>query len=198
MRMTRSRNREPLTHDAVLSYFKLIYGELGQKLLKAFQKSRGVVTLKNPWWGKASSLHAAVYEQPAEIRLRKTLNPIEAAQELMDQLIEASGWSTVRQHLDHSGFENIETLKDSYRQSVKQAAKKVALAAELYLSGLSLTNEGADWVITVHDVSQGNYLAAIGFLPLLPASVGEVILRHGSQTLRVSVSALRKVKSASD
>lgn len=101
-------------------------------------------------------------------------------------------------HLDHHGSkENLDILKTSYEQSVKQAASAVALASELYLSGISIASEGADWVLTLHDLSQGNYYAAIGFIPFLPASVGKtgVVLKHGKQTFKVTAEMVRRIKA---
>jgi len=58
-------------------------------------------------------------------------------------------------------------------------------------------HEGADWVITLHDVSQGHYFAAIGLLPMFPASVGKtgIVLKHGHETLHVSAAAAKKLRS---
>jgi hypothetical protein len=189
-------NGRQLSERDVLTYFKLIYGDQGEKLLSAFSKSGGRLKIESPWFGK-SALDTRNAWRPQQIRVHRDLSPIEAAKELMDRLIDASGLTEVRQHLDHTGFSNIETLIASYKQSVKQAAAAVALASELYLSGISIVNEGADWVITIHDLSEGNYYAAIGLLPLLPASVGKtgVVLKHGQQTMRISAEAVRGVKS---
>lgn len=178
------------------TYFHVLYGERGQKLLKAFEKSGGRILLENPWFGAASALDTRNVWHPQQIRIRQDSNPADAAEQLMDRLIEASGLTEVRQHLDHSGFDNIELLIDSYKQSAQQAAGAVALAAELYVSGISLASEGADWVVTVHELSEGNYYAAIGLLPLLPATVGKtgVVLKHGRQSLRVSLAEARKIK----
>ncbi|MBI3837461.1 MAG: AHH domain-containing protein [Planctomycetia bacterium] len=191
-----SSGEEKLSQNALLTYFKLLYGDKGQKLLKAFEKSGGRLRIENPWSGK-SALDTRNHWRPQQIRLRQDLNPAEAAQELMERLIDASGLTEVRQHLDHTGFPNIEALIQSYKQSVKKAAAFAALISELYLSGVSIASEGADWIVTIHDLSEGNYYAAIGLLPLLPASVGktEVILKHGRQSLRISAEAVRGAKS---
>ncbi len=201
-RTTRANNtslrptRKNSTRKALLNYFKLLYGDKGQKLLKAFEKAGGVINPKNVWFAK-SRLNVRLAFGPLEIGIDDALNLAEAAQQLMERLLEASSLTEVRQHLSHSGFKNIEALIDSYRQSFKQAAATVALAAELYLSGISIVNEGADWVLTFHELSEGNYYAAIAFLPLIPAAVGNasVVLKHGKQTIHVSAEAIRKIKA---
>jgi hypothetical protein len=191
-----SGNDKALTENDVLNYFKLLYGDKGEKLLRAFKKSGGLLKIEGLWFGK-SALDTRNFWRAQQTRVHNGLNPIEAAQELMERLIDASGLTEVRQHLDHSGFRNIEALIASYKQAFKQAAAAVALASELYLSGISIVNEGADWVITIHELSEGNYYAAIGLLPLLPASVGKtgVVLKHGRQSLRISAETVRGIKA---
>lgn len=188
--------QKKLSEGELLAYFKLLYGEKGAKILDAFLKSGGKLNIKGKWFANSALKGRDAYG-PIRIEVHDTLNPAEAAQELMQRLIEASGYTEVRQHLDLSGFDNIELLKESYRQSIKHAAKAVALAAELYLSGISIVNEGADWVITIHDLSEGNYLAAIGLLPLVPAVFGKggIVLKHGKETIRVPAEALQKIKA---
>lgn len=188
---------EKLSHDNLLTYFKLLYGDKGQKLLKAFEKSDGLVKIENPWSGRSALNTRSAGGKPPQIRIREHLNPAEAAQELMQRLVEATAWTEMRNQLSHSGFANVEMLIQAYRESIKQGAAFVALASELYLSGISIASEGADWVVTIHELSEGNYYAAIGLLPLIPASVGKtgVLLKHGRQTLRIPSEAIRGIKA---
>lgn len=191
---TKSSNSS-LKHEDVLSYFKILYGDKGQKLLRAFAKANGVLSIENPWFGDSATDSLNRWRGP-QIRIGQNLDPVRAAQEFMDRLIEATGQTTVRQHLDHSGFDNVEQLIDSYRESAKQAASTAALATELYLSGISIASEGADLIVTINDVADGNYLAAIGLLPFIPAAVGKsgAVLKHGRQQLRISGEAMRGVR----
>lgn len=105
---------EKLDLRDVRTYLNILYGDKGPKLLRAFEKSGGLLRIENPWLGK-SALNTRDIWGPQHIRLRTDLNPIEAAKELMERLIDASGLTEVRQHLDHSGFANIDILRDSYR-----------------------------------------------------------------------------------
>ena len=186
---------EPLSHNDLLTYFRILYGEKGRRLLNAFLRSGGRITVEGLWIGNSSLTWRDIWG-PHRIRVDQGLNPAEAARELMERLLEATGLTEVRQQLDHSGFKNIDALIESYRQSVKKAAAFVSLASQLYLSGVSIVSEGADWVITIHELSEGNYQAAIGLLPLLPAIVGKtkIILKHGDETLRISAEAARGAK----
>ena len=38
---------------------------------------------------------------------------------------------------------------------------------------ISVANEGADWALTIKDLSQGEYMAAVGFIPFVPGSAGK-------------------------
>jgi hypothetical protein len=186
---------EPLTQSDLLTYFHFLYGDKGRRLLNAFLRSGGRITVEGLWFGN-SSLTTRNHWGPHQIRVDQGLNPAEAARELMERLIESTGLTEVRYQLDHSGFPNIETLITSYKQSVKKAASFVSLASQLYLSGITIASEGADWVVTISELSDGNYQAAIGLLPLLPAVVGKtgIVLKHGRQSLRISADAARRIK----
>jgi hypothetical protein len=188
---------EKLDIEELLDYFAFIYGTQGRELLNAFKKSQGRIVISRIWIGPNSKLETRSFSHPQQIRLHNGLTPAQGAQELMERLIEATGLTEVRQHLDHTGFESIEVLIESYRQSVKQAAATVSFASQLYLSGISIANEGADWVITIHDLSEGNYYAAIGLLPLLPATVGTtgIVLKHGRKKLRISPTTAKYAKA---
>lgn len=188
--------RDRKKQQDVRTYLNILYGDKGPKLLRAFEKAGGLIQFEDRWFGKSSLASRSIWDPP-RISLGQDLNPSEAAQELMARLIDASGLTEVRWHLDHSGFKNVDLLRDSYRQSFKQSAGAVALAAELFLSGVSIANEGADWVVTFHELSEGNLHAAIGFLPLVPAAVGKtgIVLKHGRESIRISSETARKVKA---
>ncbi len=188
---------EKLKLSELLDYFAFIYGAQGQNLLKAFRKSQGRIVIERIWIGPNSKLETRSFYHPQQIRIHNELTPAEGAQELMERLIEATGLTEVRQHLDHTGFDNIEVLIESYRQSVKQAAATVSFASQLYLSGISVVNEGADWVITIHDLSEGNYYALIGLLPLLPAAVATtgIVLKHGRKKYRINPKTAKYAKA---
>jgi hypothetical protein len=51
------------------------------------------------------------------------------------------------------------------------ASEMTVTAAELYLSGISLTNEGLDWILVINDVSEGHYQSLAAMLPFLSNGV---------------------------
>ena len=50
----------------------------------------------------------------------------------------------------------------------------------------TIMNEGADWVITLNELGQGNWLAVIGFLPLVSGGVVEIFNHAGLPILELS------------
>lgn len=54
----------------------------------------------------------------------------------------------------------------------KRAYTIVSTGGEI---AVSVLNEGADWAITINDLRQGEYMAAVGFIPFVPGSVGKAI-----------------------
>ena len=184
---------EKLTGDDLRVYFRLIYGGKGQKLLRAFEASDGILKTESLWINN-SELNTRAGKRPKQIRVHDGLDPVQAAQELMGQLIKSIGLTEVRQKLDHTGFDNIETLKDSYRQSVKRAASTVAFASELYLSGMTIANEGADFVVSVQELLDGNLYALVSLLPLVPVGA-TLILKHGDQVYRIRSLAMNAIRN---
>ena len=57
----------------------------------------------------------------------------------------------------------------AYKAQVGPAAAETGIAAaELYLSGIGIINEPLDWILVVHDVSEGHYASLAAALPLIP------------------------------
>ena len=104
------------------------------------------------------------------IQIEEDTNPIRAAQLLHTGLLRSLAYPEVKNQIPTDDFDN---LKAAYKASVAEAAKVVTAGAELYLAGLSVANEGLDFVITLQEVSDGNYAAAIGFLPVVTGGNGK-------------------------
>jgi hypothetical protein len=47
-------------------------------------------------------------------------------------------------------------------------------------SGIGVVLEPVDWILTLHDLSQGQYAAAIAFLPFVPEGVNFILRRSVS------------------
>jgi hypothetical protein len=88
---------------------------------------------------------------------------------------------------------------DDWQQYIKERTKAmgnvVVTGAELYLSGLSIVNEGADFIVTMNDVAtaESGYQAAIAAVGILPfISNGSIrILQKGQNVVAVSAGERR-------
>jgi len=68
------------------------------------------------------------------------------------------------------------------KERTKAQGAVVVAGAELYLSGLSIVSEGADWVVTISDISAAKTpgqvaLASLGFLPFISGASIRVLSR---------------------
>ena len=74
-------------------------------------------------------------------------------------------------------------LYDQLRaMAAENAFAASAKLAELYVTSIGFVNEGADFVLTVNAVANGQISASVGFLPFVPASAassGKVLLLWG-------------------
>lgn len=66
------------------------------------------------------------------------------------------------------------------RKHFAENIHKWAIRAETIITtggeiAVSVANEGADWALTIRDISQGEYMAAVGFIPFVPGSAGKAI-----------------------
>jgi len=90
---------------------------------------------------------------------------------------------------DEQRFGTIQAIINARNNAVKQAAGKAALSGQIILGGLSIVNEGSDWVMTIDDLSQGNYVAAAAFLPFISNGMvrgGKLLVKHGDEVLDVT------------
>jgi hypothetical protein len=59
-------------------------------------------------------------------------------------------------------------------ENIAKCAKRVATTLEVGGEiAISMTNEWADYAITINSISQGDYMAMVGFIPLLPSSTAK-------------------------
>ncbi len=187
------RQQEDLTESTLLTFFRLLYKEDGLKLLGWFQESGGTLeivetgSILNLWSKKLDVKYPDPQTGKIKISIDKQVNPIQGAQLL---------WQGLQQSLPLHPFKEViitkatsgetyndltfsyETMKAMNRQIQQQAAQVAIDATNLYLSGIGIVSEGADWVITIHEVSQGNNAALVSVLPFVAAGTVVIIKDH--------------------
>ncbi|QDU61339.1 Bifunctional hemolysin/adenylate cyclase precursor [Planctomycetes bacterium Pan216] len=192
-----------LTMEKLLIYFEQIYGDEGLRLLAAYQQQTGSVFEITPmplWWPWKYSFTFATGES-LKIQIDPTTNPVGAAEYLFEGL--EKSLSYYKNNLLNNGvpFEDL----GRYARGVKQigeTAKPVAAAyLNAYISGLSIVSEPLDWVLTIEEISKGNWEAWIGFCPFLCAAAVRsgkgLIIRHAGESLRFAGPTLEAVEKAS-
>jgi hypothetical protein len=74
-----------------------------------------------------------------------------------------------------TGIDGILIEKKHLVENIAKYAKQVETTLELGGEiAICMTNEYADYAITIKNVSQGDYMAMVGFIPLLPSSTAKV------------------------
>jgi len=82
------------------------------------------------------------------------------------------------------------------RRELENKMGQIKEAAEIIAS---VVNEGADLCITLNHLAEGDFTAAVGLLPFIPATAGKggrILLRHGDVVLDISPDALRNLRRA--
>ncbi|MFD2255903.1 hypothetical protein ACFSSA_04365 [Luteolibacter algae] len=73
----------------------------------------------------------------------------------------------------------VDALVMERKHLVENINKWAKIAEDVIVVGgeiaVSVANEGADWALTIKDLSQGEYMAAVGFIPFVPGSAGKAI-----------------------
>jgi hypothetical protein len=159
-----------LTMDNLISYYKLIYQEAnGLNLLYYYQQGNHAIEIADVYF--RDSKHEQRPGPQAVITIDEAVDPIKGASLLYNELQAAMGWSWVRSSI-------LEDDPDLFMAGVRQAgadARMVGInALNGYMAGLSMVNEGANIVITLDELRQGHWGAAIGIIPFLPAAMTKI------------------------
>ena len=176
--------------DEIEHFYKLIYGRraagdtgdkpLGRELRDVFNQINGLLQLVE---GDEVEGGPDVNGRLV-ISVGEELDPISAAQGVFETLVKLSNTPAMQSHLD------VLTVFGPLRLSKVrgEAAELGSAVAEIYKAGLSIFNEGADWAVAIDEISDGNYKAAIGFLPLMPTGVSLIVKNKTANTILAKFS----------
>jgi len=163
----------------LLTYFKLLFKETGLELLSYYQLGGNVIELGDIGNDLDIDLWNRLDHNIA-IQIEEDINPIKAASLLWTGLNRVLPWWKVRFHIPDDDFERL----DAARMQVGAEASAIGIsAAQLYLSGIGVALEPVDWILTINDLSKGQYAAAIAFLPFVPEGVNFVLKRADGTAL---------------
>jgi len=160
----------PVTEGVLFTYYKLIYGDVGLRLLEVYQKGGNRIELGDVL-GDLDLDGANIFDEKLTIQVEEDTDPISAAGLLYQGLKRALAYPCVKS--EFTDMEDFELLKIQVASAGAEAANITAAVADIYLSLIGVVSEGADWVMTISDVSEGNYAACVGLLPLVSGRMGK-------------------------
>lgn len=184
----------PLTSEAVIRAYKQIYGD-GDLWYETYVQMGGRVECVkddgrlfsvSSWDRKRRESHSH-FEGPYEyvIQLEFELEkPYKAAAHMRQQLLDIADASATFQILHASRLqesivhewgddEAIQTYDEARLAAFQRAVETTSLIASLYADSVGILSVGADLVLAINDVSEGEYLSAVAFLPFVPKTMVE-------------------------
>ncbi len=161
-------------------FYKLLYKrpasagdgvQLGMILRDAFKNCGGMVQI-----GDGDEVERDVDASGRlVITIGRELDPLAAATGLFEQLVSFSLHPTLQGQVINDGYGG-ELFASGRLSAVRAQSHEVgAVVLELYKAAVSIANPGAEWAITIDELSQGHWSAVVGFLPFVPATCGVVI-----------------------
>jgi hypothetical protein len=173
-------NTVPLTLQEVRIWLVRLYGEQAGELLAAAEATGFEIKLQpNGWFdglGSTQPWDVDTWGGWRQIQIDNSLNPLEAANALMQALMDDSvygdrdlrNWLLSRNPTD---FDRIFTYQDQYKAGYRAAAAQAAVYAQIYYEGIGAFSNGADVVISANELlANKNPWAVLGLLPLVPGS----------------------------
>jgi hypothetical protein len=175
-------------------FYKLLYRrptpddggvQLGMVLRQAFEHCGGLVQL-----GAGDEVEGDV--DPSGrlvITIGEELDPLSASTGMFEQLVSFSLNPTLQEQIIEDGYGG-DLFANGRLGAVRAQTQELgAVVLELYKAAVSIASEPADWVIAIDAISQGEWSAAIGFLPFVPAGAKYVIKKKGTQQVLAEFSS---------
>ncbi len=158
----------PVTISVLLTYFQLLYGEEGLELLAFLQNGGGAIQIGDVfgdldidyWFANAGTI---------DIEIEEDIDPVTAAAYLWAGLGKCLHLQPIVSQFD---LGDLDLWEQAWRQRGDAAAEAYAAAVNLYVAGVSIVFEPLDWALTINELSQGHWEAAVGFIPFVPAAIG--------------------------
>lgn len=178
--------------------YRAIFGE-NEPLYLMFRKRGGTITTEDYWSDHSRSW---VYSDDAlhrryQIYIDKDLDDLTAAYylhlELLSILVEDADVNSEFVNSTPDGPERQAITSGQRYKEIQEAMRRITAVGEILVS---IANEGADLALTIHELSEGNVYAVIGFLPFIPAGAGRVLLRHGDEVIKIEAETLQMLRRA--
>jgi hypothetical protein len=165
-------NRFWKAHERVLEAFNPIYVD------KHESEDTGCRILFEDMWFKDSVCCYHPDTDTVSIKLDPDLEPSQAAEHLFRQLRRSLKYDRVLRSLWVAGDPAAEQLlHDRLAVRWTEMRQTVSAMTRAYLEGLAMISIGADLVLTLDDLSKGNYYAAVNVVSFVPSSASQVVIK---------------------
>ncbi|MGH7139338.1 MAG: hypothetical protein ACREHD_26635, partial [Pirellulales bacterium] len=155
----------------------------------------GGVQFDDYWWSSAQMERVQGARRATtvpRIYIDTDLNEFEAAKKFIDLLTNSSDvGANWRASAIASSKDPGAAYQDFEKWWLKKAADAAVNGVEGYLAVVSIVNEGADWAITVSDVTQGNWWSLAALLPFVSAGAIAILSKNGDVLFKLSDDAVR-------
>ena len=185
----------PLDQATIILYMKALFGTQAEQLLNAYEATGNTIQFGHFWSGESAISGGLMWSWHTQSTITidtDIKDPTKAAMELYGRLVDASGRTLngMQSYLmsqDLMTGDTIELIQQSRESAIRQVAADAGALADAYLRGITLAAGSAgNLVLTVNDLSQGNYLAVINILPLALSCASRaaagVTLKFGGET----------------
>lgn len=158
----------------LLAAFQVKYSVEYMAMLGAFQSAEGDIRLRDisvpsrtvkDWDdGLTESIFIEINSDLDD------LNPFQAADELAMQLERVLGESVLMENAlqNYAVIDDLETWKIARAAERELALEAAAAGLDVYLTILEFTNTPTEIILTIDDLSDGNYWAVAGLVPVIP------------------------------
>lgn len=192
-------DERPLTEGDIRTFYELLAtDDKALQRLQTFEQWGGTIEIEDlglipftdpsgPCFRLSSDSKRLVIDDDA--------SPVVAAQYLTLALKQSLRWGPYRQFVMTTWDitePDLDTWRDACDAMVAEMSVSAASWAQVIPLIASVVSEPVDFVITVHEVSKGEYAAAVGFIPFIPAQAlaqGKRVLiqsTNGTQLMHLS------------
>ncbi|RNC80984.1 MAG: hypothetical protein ED559_04055 [Phycisphaera sp.] len=173
-------NERPLNEGDIRTIYEMMAtDDQALRRLQAFDALQGEIVIREMGLPvidvKAPSFKVSFDGSKATITIDDECNPADASLYLMQALDKCLGksayWEDYEWYMftEHGIIANLDDHRDRAQAMIDNMSAEIGPVVAAIPMIASIVNEPTDWVITVSELADGNWGAAIGFLPAVPA-----------------------------
>ena len=183
--------------------FKLFLGKIDPAALKVFEDGGGRIERRGAWipWTETSVAHRGTPKNgDLTFWIDENWSEFDAAIRVAQYIAESR--TEVRGRYDYNTISDprtsVEAAQSFRKKWYKDAAEMTEMGVSVYLGFLSIANEGIDLIVTVEELSKGNWAASIGLLPFIPAGGAVRIVDKLGNSKLISNEMMHKISKLGD